>query len=280
MKRLAIGVIVAVLSLVSVAAEATSFTFQYDAPGDGGGPGACGAFSTASTFPSTTCTGLGITTTVSADASLSALKLYLDSGGTFPAGPEPFTEARVRVTDTLTVAGGTGSGTLVFNWAVDGTLQAGDGFFAAVDLSQGGVSFAGYIACGADVVSSLCSASPETVNETRSKSIPFVFGTPLTVTWTLSAAIGDVCNFDNSCNRSETVTGSGTVDFAHTLQLQPLVILDNSGTPIGGASALSTSGFSYAVAPAASTVPEPASLLLLGAGLAAVVARRQFSKRK
>src|SRR5207247_11344661 len=82
--------------------------------------------STTSAMYSTTCTGatLGAVTTVAAEASLTVLKLSLDSAGTSTQRI-----AVVRVTDTITVTGGSGSGTLVWVWAMDGTLDAGEGSF-------------------------------------------------------------------------------------------------------------------------------------------------------
>jgi hypothetical protein len=232
---------------------------------------------------------------VAADASLSLLKLFLDSSGTFPVG-SPFASSTIRIQDTLTISGGTGSGTLIWDWAFDGTLDASDGFYSQISVSNlGGGVFADYRACGNNVQfgSSICvaDAAPnppgglvgaqphEVVSANRSISIPFVFGTPLDVDWQLSAAIASGCTFGNNCNNPSV--GGGVVDFFNTLQLQPIMVLDSSGVQVGGASALSTSGFSYAVAPAApvpSPVPEPASLLLLGTGLAAVV-RRRFKSR-
>lgn len=280
MKRFAIGAAIVALSFVSAAGEAATFTFQYDAPGDGGG--GCGAFVTGPTF-SETCSGVGLTTTVAVHATLTTLKLFLDSGGTYPAGPEPFTEARLRITDTLTVTGGVGNGTLKFDWDLDGMLQAATGSLAGFDFSQGpggGVSFAQSLACGAGVTFASCSASPATLGGNYPISVPIVFGTPVTVIWTLSAFVGHGCIIDNGCDRTSSVAASGVVDLSHTLQLQPLVVLDQNGAPVAGASAQSSSGFSYEVAAAASPVPEPTTMLLIATGVALGSFRRRFDKRQ
>ena len=289
MKCLTIGLVVIAASLFSVSAEASTITILYLT---GGG---C-SDSTGSSTSSATCSAGGMTTTVAADATLSLLRLSLDSSGTFPAGT-PFASSTIRIEDTLTVIGGVGSGTLIWDWAFDGTLDAGDGFYSQVSMSNlGGGAFADYRACGDNVPfggficafdgapnppGGLVPAQPhEVVNANRSISIPFVFGTPLNVDWRLFATIAHGCTFGNNCNNP--VVGGGAVGFFNTLQLQPIVVLDGNGTQVGGASALSTSGFSYAVAPASpvpSPVPEPASLLLLGTGLAAVVRRRFKSRR-
>jgi hypothetical protein len=232
-------------------------TISYNA-GDG-----CSGSTTSATF-SATCTGatLGAVTTVAAEASLTFLKLSLDSAGTSTAK-----SAEVRVTDTITVTGGSGSGTLVWVWAMDGTLDAvdaGAGSFSQVYLSNfGGGAFADFRACAYDpaiagVAATVCAfdASPnppggirlsqphETVNATRSISIPFVFGTPLTMDWRLTAA---VLSIGQAVLPGPAQDSAGTVDFFNTLQLQPLLLLDGSGAQVPGGSVLSNSGFSYAV---------------------------------
>jgi hypothetical protein len=221
----------------------------------------CSGSSSGPTY-STSCTSGGVTTAVAADASLDVLKLSLDSEGTFQPSLQ-HSSAEIRIMDTFTVTGGSGNGTLVWNWDFDGTLDANPGFFSSIYMSNLGHSEFAYYSTA---------QSHETVDATRSISIPFVFGTALSVDWRLTAVIGELCANFNNCN--VPLTGGGTVDFFDTLRLQPLVVLNSSGTQVGGASALSTSGFSYVVAPTASAVPEPASLLLLASGLTNIGARR------
>lgn len=275
MKRLSMGVTVMALLLASGASEASTITISYNV----NAPGGCSDTSSGPTY-SATCTAAGVTTTVAADASLDVMKLYLESGGTFPVGGFQTTVAKVRVDDTLTVTGGSGSGTLVWNWAFDGTLSASEAFFSSLYLN-GGVD-GQFVACGDNVAfaAQFCDFpldASRTVGQTVAVSVPFNFGVPFSVVWELSAATGSGCAAGNNCNNP--TTGTGTVDFFNTLRLQPLVVLDGNGLQVGDASALSTSGFNYEVAPAASAVPEPASVGLVGIGVAMAVARSRFRKR-
>jgi Dockerin type I domain len=213
---------------------------------------------------STTCVGatLGASTTVAAEASLTVLRLYLDTAGTFPYD-HPGSAVQIRVTDTITVTGGSGSGTLVWNWAFDGTLaagqQPGNQFFTDVyfENALGALAVADFRACGDNVqfAPTICNFPLEpsvTVNETRSISIPFVFGVPLAVDWRFIGGTGSGCSAGNYCNIPQS--GSGTVNFFNTVESQPLLVLDSAGNQVSGASALSDSGFHYAIARAACDV--------------------------
>jgi len=143
-------------------------------------------------------------------------------------------------------------------------------FPKSIFSNLGGGAFADFRACGLNVQfgrdicvfdaapdppGGLRGAQPhETVDETKSLSIPFTFGVPLNVDWRLQATIGDGCSYGNNCNFPAYSVG-GNVDFFNTAQLQPLVVLDSGGSQIFGASALSTSGFSYPVEGAPTTAP-------------------------
>jgi hypothetical protein len=271
MKLVAIAMLSALGGVLSATpCFASAITITYNA-GDG-----CSGSSSGPAY-STTCTGvtLGAVTSVAAEASLTTLKLSLDSAGTSLGGRS----AEVRVTDTFTVTGGTGGGTLVWNWAIDGTLAAGDTTFSEISLSNlGGAPFADFRACGNNVAFGgfVCNFPLDAnvaVNETASISIPFQFGVATTVDWRLRSLIVSGCYVFVNCGGAG-VDADGTVDFFNTLQLQPLVVLDSTGIQVAGGSVLSDSGFSYAVASTANEVPEPTSLALLASGLISAGARR------
>ena len=253
---------VGLLCSLPAPALAAAITIDFIA-GDG-----CSASVTDSTY-STTCTGitLGAVTNVSAEGSPTTLKLSLDSAGTLPANQGA--GAQVNVFDTFTVTGGSGSGTLVWNWALDGTLNVGDTTFAELYLYHDGSTVADFRACGDNVPNSgfLCFFPLDasvTVDAVVSVGTPFLFGVPRNGSWSLGGLIFGPGPVD------------GAIDFFNTAQLQPLVVLDSTGAQVSGVSVLSDSGFSYAVAGAApTTVPEPGSLLLLGTGLVGLVAGRR-----
>jgi hypothetical protein len=96
-------------------------------------------------------------------------------------------------------------------------------------------------------------------------------------TWFRITAIANTCYW---CQGASTPThlsaGSITTDFSHTAALQSVAVTDIFGNPIVGPTFDSYSGFDYlGLGGGGSPVPEPATWMLLGAGLIAVGIRRR-----
>jgi len=216
---------------------------------------------------------------VNAEANLTTLKLYLSYDATFVPGFPPATGAgaTINMLDLITVTGGTGNGTLLMSWDVDGTLTAPTSFVPYlgqnvslavmyVPLVSPSLAVAGWCQDNPSNPFSSCEGfgivGPN-VAQTVNLSIPFVFGVPLATQLQFQAGTGI----------------GGLVDFFNTASLQALQVFDSNGTQIQNASVLSDSGFSYAVAGAPTSVPEPASLLLLGTGLLGMSAFRYRRRR-
>jgi hypothetical protein len=284
--RLLLALLGAVLGIVLAAgiAEASSFTLTYST-GDCSGSASGSTSLSFNSALTPTCTGAA-TTTVGANASLTTLQLYLDSSGTTSAGRF----AEIRIQDTITVTGGTGTGTLVFDWTFDGVIDAGNFMFSQISMSNlGGAAFADFRACGAGSNVPICAydtpggiqpATPHTVasSETRSLSLTFTYDVPFAVDWRVFALTMDAsCAYLGGACGAPPQTGTGTVDFFNTMTLQPLTVFNSSGGLDTGASVVSDSGFQYSTA-APAAVPEPGSSLLLGAGLVAIA--QQVRKRR
>lgn len=217
------------------------------------------------------------------EATLTSVKISASAPNPFVVSSGPsYAGAEVTLLDTVTVSGGTGNGTLVMSIGVTGELGASGIFLSQFSVIAPLVpapnwnEVGSWLACGADLTRPSVGIDEcpgtwgqvTTVNDVISLSIPFVFGVPLNTQ--LRSAGG------TRANAWWSEGGAGTVDFFNTAQILPLVVLDSSGNQVAGATAMSDSGFSYTMADAPVSVPEPASLLLFATGLVGLSGRRRL----
>ena len=190
------------------------------------------------------------------------------------------------VTDQLTLTGGTGSGTLDISFLLDGVLQGtgggGGAMFAAVTWGQNPELF------GSGNQGQLYQYATSGPHADPVPSSPVVFSAsfdwdkPFYLTMVLAVGAGTPlsslidCNGGDACLTPTTGTGSGTVDFYHTMLLSGLVPKDANGNPVLNAQFSSGSGATYSLdGIVAQPVPEPGSLLLLATGAMALAHKRR-----
>lgn len=181
--------------------------------------------------------------------------------------------ANAHVIDLLTIdaLGLTGTpGTLDVTYLLDGTISSSG---AALALAISGVMWGGTEPFGQDEgefnVQFTSTSVPITV------SVPFTFGDPFFLAMIMLTGAGTLAECP-TCPEIPfgfvelTGPGAGSADFFNTMALTGLQPLDEFGNPVSNATFSAASGTRYSEQ---GVVPEPSSLLLLGAGFLAVARR-------
>jgi hypothetical protein len=209
-----------------------------------------------------------------AGAAFGRFSLFTFAGGTESGDAHVFVISRSQVyySDSVTVSGGTGIGTVRIPFLVDGSVNlatssgAGFGFTFCQSIPTGSPS--GGVGCAVNGLPAYFNDQPPNVaflssapafSQLFNLDFPVPFGVQQDLNFTVtlqSSAAGPV--------------GSSTADFSQTGIAQPAQVFDQSGTLIPNATIVAASGFDYFAA-----VPEPGGVVLAGTGLLLLLTQRK-----
>ncbi len=166
-----------------------------------------------------------------------------------------------RITATMTVTGGTGTGYLLPTFRVQGTFTDNH------STAFGGVQMcAGITACSLTGVAT-SSGGVQSIDELFTPNIDsntaFTFGTPFSLFFFVGGSI-------NTSTGNTLAPGSVTVDLTNGLELLGLQVVDENGVPIR------TAVIDSELMDILNT-PEPATWGLIGVAMAAMAARRRLA---
>jgi hypothetical protein len=201
---------------------------------------------------------------------------YADPFGAFALSATGRTTARYR--DTLTVSGGTGSGSLRFTWHVEGsnTIE----WAASPDITNVTANVTLDILC---VSGTRQCFSPHhawttsgVIDETIIVDIPILFGVPTETLQEIDLAANFGYATGNPCTGAciTTLIGSVTGSFGATGTLIDVQVFDSGGFELAPSLIQSESGFRYDL------VPEPSVMALAGAAVLLNRVRRAGARRR